>query len=199
MELGNLIFGNSRGEYPLDDRTAYEDVFVRLIDVLGFDIYCEEFENDTFGIFPYYWGDCTCGYEDREWEFWEHNPHSEGCFYTKREKFEEELVKSFRRYSPEYSQRLHDFAIKNGYPHGLNGVSIYCDCGRDEILDKWYAENGHDPDCPIIRPNFLYKPTGLEIQWYKYPMRDAYANKPISPKEFAKIIDECIKSVKEAR
>lgn len=44
-------------------------------------------------------------------------------------------------------------------------------------------------------PNFVHKPTGLEIRWYKYPLRDAYTNIDISPEKFAKILDECSRSL----
>ena len=46
-------------------------------------------------------------------------------------------------------------------------------------------------------PNFVYKPTGLEISWYKYPMRDAYSNQDVSVVEFAKILEDCKQSMKE--
>ena len=45
-------------------------------------------------------------------------------------------------------------------------------------------------------PNFLYKPTGFTIEWYKYPLRDAHANKDMSVGEFNDMIDECIRSIK---
>lgn len=83
MELGNAIFGNSRGEYKVN-RDWQED-FYKFLVAVGFDGYgdIEEeyldrqesqlwkyskidksemgdstyFENDTFIIRPYYWGD----------------------------------------------------------------------------------------------------------------------------------------------
>lgn len=68
MELGNLLFGNSRGEYPVA-RARYQDDFVGIIEALGLDGYgfCgendprkNEFDGittDTFIVRPYYWGD----------------------------------------------------------------------------------------------------------------------------------------------
>lgn len=49
----------------------------------------------------------------------------------------------------------------------------------------------------IRKPNFIYKPLGLEITWYKYPLRSATSNINISTEEFDKIIDDCVKSLKE--
>ena len=43
-------------------------------------------------------------------------------------------------------------------------------------------------------PNFVYKPTGLEIRWYKYPMRDAYSNQDVSVEEFKEILKACLRS-----
>lgn len=72
MELGNLIFGNSRGEFEID-RDVYQDLFAEFFRSIGIDSYgtvtsklakvypeyikgCT-FENDTFIVRPYYWGD----------------------------------------------------------------------------------------------------------------------------------------------
>lgn len=122
MELGNLLFGNSRGEFPIFDRENWQDTFWEYFgDYFDYHAFYDNakkdpkhttdmggYENDTFVINPYYWG------ED------------------------------------------------------------------DEIAK---------------RPNFIYKPTGLEIQWYKYPLRDAYLNQDISLEEAKKIWADCIKSM----
>lgn len=115
MELGNLMFGNSRGEYHVKPREQYQEAFAEFLFKNGFDGYGRRgasgnnFENDTFIIRPYYWG-------------------------------EDESIASL--------------------------------------------------------PNFVHKPTGLEISWYKYPMRDAYCNQDIDLESFKKILDECDKSLK---
>ena len=73
MELGNLMFGNSRGNYEID-RKKYQDIFLEWLDAHGFDGYGlaadaqmaerftsegedTRFENDVFVIRPYYWGE----------------------------------------------------------------------------------------------------------------------------------------------
>lgn len=88
MELGNLIFGNSRGAYHFE-RGEWQDLFCEFLDKHGFDMYgyienndlekkfgttvsgdCityadgkksvehqHAFENDTFFIMPYFWGE----------------------------------------------------------------------------------------------------------------------------------------------
>lgn len=123
MELGNMLFGNSRGTYSLE-RGIWQRTFFEFLDEIGLDGYgyVEDeglkeyttdrggFENDIFVINPYYWGD-------------------------------------------------------------------------DESIMEEH--------------NFIYKPTGYEIDWYKYPLRDSYANKKLTFKEFKEILNECKKSVKK--
>lgn len=120
MELGNLMFGNSRGEYAVKPRGDYQDAFFAFLDANGWDGHAIRvddlvddpyvFENDVFIVRAYYWGD-----------------------------------------------------------------------------DETIAE----------LPNFVYKPTGLEISWYKYPMRDAYSNQDISLDAFVEILAKCERSMKE--
>ena len=59
------------------------------------------------------------------------------------------------------------------------------------VLRKYYW--GFDDDEAAL-PNFLYKPTGYELRWYKYPLRDAYANKQLAFDQFKAMLDECGKS-----
>jgi len=141
MELGNMLFGHSRGNYPVN-RDLQDDWYEILGEVWeenlpdtydNFENSCVNFENDTFKIVPYWWGDCTCGAD-------EYN-------FTRPEDAKRE----------EYKQ--------------------HCD------------------DCMLIVPNFLYKPTGFEIRWYKYPMRDSYMNYDITDDEMRGIFRECAKSL----
>lgn len=131
-ELGNMLFGNSRGEYLIKRGVGFEDELFRLFEAYApkrdnsWREYGEEFDNEIFSVMPYYWGDCECGYDEKEYN----------------------------------------------------------------------SENSHSKDCRIARPNFLYKPTGFEIQWYKYPLRDSYSNKKITLKQFKIIIEDCIRSIK---
>lgn len=120
MELGNMLFGNSRGAFAITDRTAFEDAFIKLLDVMGEEdpSYPEPFDNDVFSISPYYGGDCEC-VEDQE----------------------------------------------------------------------------HKKGCPCIQPNFVFKPSDFQIQWYKYPFRDSYMNQDYSADMFLFILGVCIASL----
>ena len=119
MEIGNLLFGNSRGEYRVP--REWQDKFWELIEAYNpgdgygyapdgspFATDRGGYENDTFLINPYYWGD-------------------------------------------------------------------------DEAIEA--------------EPNFVYKPTGYEIQWYKYPLRDAWSNRQVEYEDFCKVVNDCIESV----
>lgn len=64
----------------------------------------------------------------------------------------------------------------------------WCDFGWEENPDHPHA-NG----CP---PNFLYKPTGMIITWYKHAGRGATANKKYpGARTWFEIINHCISSV----
>lgn len=204
MELGNAVFGNSRGEYPLERDEGFEEEIFRLFDRIyntkqnGY--YGIDFENDTFTVMPYYWGDCTCGYDDRESEWCENNYHRPECYYVAYKK-----IAHYYDYSPGknddfYEKHLKPLYQKFGLPtEGENwwaGYAAMCNCDYSDRWDEFMKTNGHSKDCPIVKPNFLYKPTDFEIQWYKYPFRDSYTNQPITLDEFRVIIDSCIKSVK---
>lgn len=109
MELGNALFGNSRGEVQVDRNIGYEEEIERLTEALEVKTLQEitEWENDTFYV---------------------------------------------SNYSPRSS-----------------------------------ADD----------PNFIHKPSGLELQWYKYPLRDSYFNRDCTLKEFRQIIDDCVESVED--
>jgi hypothetical protein len=78
-----------------------------------------------------------------------------------------------------------------------SGCADHCDCGRDERSDIFWREiGGHKEDCRNIQPNFLYKPTGFRINWYKYPFRDSYMTPGISTAQWRKIVRHCIESAK---
>jgi hypothetical protein len=52
-----------------------------------------------------------------------------------------------------------------------------------------------DDESKADLPNFVYKPEGIEISWYKYPFRDAYCSKNINEAGFVDMLAECEKSL----
>lgn len=111
MELGNAVFGHSRGTVEIPRYEGYEEHLLRLFKACekSGDGYGVEFVSDTFEIHRYWWGD-------------------------------------------------------------------------DEVPEA-------------TRPNFTFKPTGYELRWYKYILRDSYASKYLSLDEFGLMIDACIESL----
>jgi len=210
MELGNIVFGNSRGEIHLQRGVGFEDEWERLVERMGIDYYGENFENKTFAILPYWWGDCTCGFDEAA-NF--QGKHGFECYQTK---LDEERVKAGWHYGkygflgrPEglsYTEcaKIEDTIYKKlTKKFGLSryGCAVHCTCDYEDrylayIKTIGYAD-GHKSDCKLVLPNFCYKPTDFQIQWYKYPFRDSYTNQEITVEQFAEIIDKCIDSVGE--
>lgn len=127
-ELGNLLFDNSRGNYPIINRDLVNSWQWRRLWETVID------EDDSYG-------------------------------YTKRKKFENE---------------------RGGYSDKVLEINPY----------YW-----GDDDKEAERHNFIYKPTGFWIDWYKYPFRDSYMSDNYTDKQLKdlwnKIYDEveCLKEI----
>lgn len=62
IEVGNLLFGYSRGEYSVS--RELEEYFIEQLSLLGFDAYGKPkkencFKNSIFEVHSYWWGDCN--------------------------------------------------------------------------------------------------------------------------------------------
>jgi len=237
MELGNMIFGNSRGSYHIERDAGYEEQLERLFDAYASDRdnswreYGVEFENEVFAVFPYYWGDCTCGFDEMDMAWWKAHLHGSECYQTALRKgraanrklvglpvekgwfdgFDIEAEtpepgvkiltfapKEDEREAHEKSRQLDDelyekLCAEYGLP--AHGCAIHCTCGVDNEYDKWREAHDHDPQCPLVKSNFLHKPTGFSISWYKYPLRDSYMSEQLTVRQFAAIVDKCVESL----
>lgn len=122
MELGNLLFGHSRGDFEVPRYKGYEEEIQRLFTAADIDWDGTGDDGDTitdtFEVRPYDWGRCDC-------------------------------------------------------------------------------EGNHKDDCLVVRPNFKHYKSGLELRWYKYPLRDSYFNQECSLSRFREIINDCIGSLSE--
>ena len=70
--------------------------------------------------------------------------------------------------------------------------------GTFQVNPYYWGESGDDgylTDSEI--PNFIFLPTGFEIEWYKYPFRDSYMNRCLDEKQIRHIWRLCIESVIE--
>lgn len=60
---------------------------------------------------------------------------------------------------------------------------------KAEAEDTIWDEQGN------YKPNFIYKPGGFRMCWYKYPLRSCFANRGITFDEFEKMVDACVESL----
>lgn len=237
MELGNLIFGNSRGEYPIERHVGFEDELCRLFDAYAPDCdnswYGVEFENNIFSVFPYYDGDCTCGYDEKYYQWEAENEHRATCYQVALESAMREWLKehpepraqmynaavgeiesgvTFISFKParrssakmwrewyskkrKFENKTYDSLCAKFGVGRERGAMGHCTCDYKDRWHKFLKENSHDKNCPVVKPNFLFKPTGFSIKWYKYPLRDSYMSQFITLGEFRKIISECVDSL----
>jgi hypothetical protein len=218
IELGNLFFGHSRGEFHID-RDKYQNLFCKFLRKMGFDNYgCKEgydnweFDNDVFHVQPYYWGECKCGFEEIAHKWEEENEHKSNCYYLAANEiwmaahdlwqanhpvqsdFNAEEYRVF--FEKERMVKLKELCETYSIPwDDGNGCLAHCTCGHDKKWQEWRSVNDHKPDCKIVTPNFVYKPTGFEIRWYKYALRDSYANREFTKKELLQMMEHCKKSI----
>jgi hypothetical protein len=120
MELGNMLFGNSRGDFAVD--RALEASFVEALHQAGFDRkgHRRTWTSDRTAPVPYT-SDATA---------------------------------------------THHFVIQ---PY------------IDDDLEQ-----------AVICPNFLDRVTGLKLRWYKYPLRDSYANYDLTPEMLDPILERLV-------
>lgn len=210
MELGNYFFGNSRGEYPIIETARFEAPMYRLFEMISGDTYQVDYNDEKLFLMPYYWGECTCGYDDLENAWNEKNHHRDDCYQqlVKKEMIETGLAveDKYGGIDPapgvdyeKMDQKLDDVRKEWCKHFGLaypEGCAVHCTCDYKHRWAKFVSENNHKPDCPIVLPNFWWKPTNLKIQWYKRPMRDAYMNQNLTVQQYEEIMDEVFDHIK---
>lgn len=197
MELGNFAFGNSRGERLIPRHKGYEEELYRLfakVDPEGDDGRGPTYNNHVFSLTPYYWGDCTCGYDESPEYPGDHNPD---CYQTALRKIKTKY-KERAWGDPDEEVEIEALCKQHDFPFP-SGCMVHCDCDFSERLHKWHEEigfpGGCKPECMLRQPNFHYKPTDFRIEWYKYPLRDSYMSDLVTVDEFSQIIDKSIESV----
>jgi hypothetical protein len=138
-------------------------------------------ENDVFEMRPYYWGDCDCGYEEREAEWCDANAHAAECYSTKlaerlapmkalREKNRNRIPWQAQNAAEEEAARA--LCAEMGLKWERYGWMCRCTCDYEPNWLKWSAANSHKPTCATVLPNFRHKASGYEVRWYKYIGRD---------------------------
>lgn len=201
VELGQMAFGNKyepidapkfvgAALYEISRRVAEHEAGRSLPD--GSYQYGEDYTNEVFSMFPYYWGDCTCGYETEEWDWWEENPHLPDCFNTR---YSDERERVDHLSFDESCEHMDTWAEQNGFPRGKPGVAVYCDCGTRESHIEWSETHDHSTDCLTVKPNFYHYATGLRVYWYKYIGRSMTMNQPVELRQWNDIVNDCLDSI----
>ena len=74
---------------------------------------------------------------------------------------------------------------EESFENEVFAMRSYCWC---------YGDGEHEDGCP---PNFEYKPTGVQISWYKYAGRGMTCNRvePLMTRWF-EVLSECVSSIK---
>jgi hypothetical protein len=222
-ELGNLLFGNYSGGHQIPRGGGFGEHLERLYDA-AYAVYenapqgvkvedigptdsYSHFENDTFAFHAYWWGDCDCGLEDLTNAIDAAIKHAPECFTNRYHEAERKARYRYKGSSLENQMiRWADAnggAVRDNSGRPLIVSTAYkCDCDVNERrAAEWTRRHPdhsgeHAPTCGTVRPNFLYKPTGLRIDWYKYPFRDSYSSAPLTADEFGRVIDACIASLR---
>lgn len=111
--------------------------------------------------------------------------NSRGAYKVPREdKWEERIEKFFEYFALDWY----------GYPvvgRHKPGIRIN---DRGSITTSKFEINPYywgDDEEECEKPNFLYYKGNFELRWYKYPLRDSYANKDLTYEQFDEILTDC--------
>jgi hypothetical protein len=101
-------------------------------------------------------------------------------------------------------EQIQDLFVEWLYDNGFDGYGYYDNQEHENITDRGGFENeiflinpfywGEDEDIQD-KPNFVFKPMNIEIEWYKYPMRSAYSNKRVTYGDMKRILATCKSSI----
>lgn len=144
MELGNALFGHSRGRYPLRRSKGFEAALDRLFEVCAPNnrVYGEEFANKVFAIFPYYWDDCTCGYDQKEQRWNEENKHEPQCYQSALNREQAEWLAN----NPEPEAQIRDTSYEEIEDGITLIVSVPAYSPSADTWRKWHADGDQFQD-----------------------------------------------------
>lgn len=202
-ELGNLIFGNSRGPFGFPDRNLVESQeWSQLLNLLQMNPYCimgDYYEGEKrtngllateyggyqckddngsviFELFPYWWNGCSCGTDEKNYEL------------------EDKITKMYLSENEEndyYEYLVSENELSDKQKMDFERLKLMMDEATREI-QKQYIE--HEKDCLLLKHNFIYMPGTEEefwIDWYKYPFRDSHMSKPYSADQIKHVWMKC--------
>lgn len=165
--------------------------------------YGTDYEGKAFRFWPFYWGECICGFAE-EYNEWRHtHSHDEDCFTWKAHEFAEEWGNAWMfddlRHE-EYEIAQDEFLAEHGVE--LIGWMAHCDCGLWDEYDEWRKVHNCDPNCPTVRPNFHWfgddEVPEVEVRWYKFVGRDTELSREVTLEELAHIREVCFAEKEES-
>lgn len=107
-----------------------------------------------------------------------------GYIIPRDDKWDDRFASFFTKFAMDY----HGHSIIGKYKPGIiinnrGGIST----AKFDVFPYYWG----DDESEELKPNFIYYPTDFEIRWYKYPLRGAYCNKPITYEEFDQMLSDC--------
>lgn len=86
------------------------------------------------------------------------------------------------------------YAIMKWEPENHDGA-VYGDNPDHTFENDTFAVRAYDWEEENNNWHFWHKPSGLKIEWYKYPLRSPMSNKEITHEQFYAVLHDCINSV----
>jgi len=192
-EFGYVPTDAPHGPYPLPRDRAYEGRLLLFLEDQNLSLY-ESFENETFAVRPVSGNPCDCGYAERESGWFESEAHGEGCFQAKYE----ELRERHGGLSEIPETALKALCLRQGVPWNEGfAAAVHCTCDFDERWEAWRRANEHEPACPVVLPNFEYKPNGFWMRWPEHPILGAAMSRALDRLQFKAVLEHCERSLSE--
>lgn len=172
--------------------------------------YGANFENDVFAMRTYYWGDCDCGYEQKDIAWSESHEHAPECYQRrvvsdmtaaggKPSAFSKTYVDRPQNVGYDEWRKIEARIRRKWCKHfGLSFPSccaIHCTCDYDKEWKVFRAVNDHLPTCSLELPNFRHKASGFEVRWYKWIGRDMQTS---GDADLRRMFAECMDSLSRA-
>lgn len=159
--------------------------------------YGVEFKNDIFEMHPFYYDDCSCGFEDESYQWQETHPHDTMCYQQQLDSLIRLEGIDPDDWGVDNTDKTDVIARKLARSLGLSDSVTYtlCTCNREALVTQWYQAHGHKENCLLIQPNFWHYASGTSINWYKYIGRSMKGGEDLSFIQWIDIVKECLVSL----
>lgn len=169
--------------------------------------YGGDWSSQVFDMRPYYWGDCDCGYMEKEQTWSDEHKHTEDCY---RSDFKRQCVAKGASLHPEFGfvewprgwkferhynieNRIYKaLCKKHGFDFDAGGYGNHCTCYHNKAWREWSKKNKHAMTCSVVLPNFKHHASGLEVRWYKYIGRGM---ETVGSADLHSVLAECLADI----